>query len=151
MKQLTGIALGFVLSVPAAAGDVYRWVDDRGEVCFGDRPPHQAQAMPQPMLTTGSDASPEDGLRSGERARLHEIERRERRESAERNARAKQAAAEEKRRARQAERDAQRCADYRHKIRVYQRKLRAGCRVSTCNTYQASIDSYQDKVARVCR
>ena len=44
MKQLTSIALGFVLSVPAAGGDVYRWVDDRGQVHFGDRPPLQAQA-----------------------------------------------------------------------------------------------------------
>lgn len=151
MKQLTGITLGFVLSVPAAAGDIYRWIDDRGQVCFGDRPPLQAQVKRQPMIPAGTDTLAEEGLRSGERARLHEIEQRENREAAARNARERQAAAEEKRRARQAERDVQRCADYRRKIGEYQRRLRTGCRVSTCNRYQARVDSYEDKAAQVCR
>jgi hypothetical protein len=146
MKQLRGITLGIVLSFPAAAGDVYRWVDDRGQVHFGDRPP----ATPQPLLPTAPDTPEENGLRAGERVRLREIEREERREAADRIAREKQAAADEQRRARQADRDAQRCADYRRRISEYRRRLRAGCRASACNTYQARIDSYQDKAAQVC-
>jgi hypothetical protein len=151
MKQLTGIALGFVLSVPATAGDVYRWVDDQGQVHFGDRPPLRAQGTRQPTIAAGADAPAKSGLRDGERVRLREIEQRERREAADRKAREKRAAAEENRRVRQAERDARRCADYRGKIRDYQRKLRAGCRVSNCNSYEARIDTYEEKAARLCR
>jgi hypothetical protein len=150
MKQLTSIALGFVLSVPAAGGDVYRWVDDRGQVHFGDRPPLQAQATRLPILPAATGVPAEDGLRPGERARLREIEQRESRETAEKKAREKQAAEDEKRRARQAKRDAQRCVDYRRKIGEYQQRLRAGCRISTCNRYQARIDLNEDKAAQVC-
>jgi hypothetical protein len=151
MKQLTGIALGFVLSGPVAAGDIYRWVDDLGQVHFGDRPPALTPAASQPLRPSGADAADESGLRTGERTRLREIEQRESHEAADRAARGKQAAADEKRRARQADQDAQRCAGYRRKINEYRRRLRAGCRVSTCNTYETRIDSYQDKAARVCR
>jgi len=150
MKQLIGITLGIVLSLPAAAGDVYRWVDEHGQVHFGDRPPARAQATSQPLLPTAPDTPEENGLRAGERARLRKIEREERREAADRIAREKQAAADEQRRARQADRNAQRCDDYRRRISEYKRRLRAGCRVSACNTYQARIDSYQDKAAQVC-
>ncbi|MFV8780860.1 DUF4124 domain-containing protein [Microbulbifer sp. SA54] len=41
-----GLALLIVLaaSLPAAAGELYRWVDDEGKVHFGDRPPLEAKA-----------------------------------------------------------------------------------------------------------
>jgi Domain of unknown function (DUF4124) len=152
MKQRVGIALGVFLSLPAAAGGVYRWLDEQGQMHFGDRPPVGATLIKEEARpASGDTASTGSGLRAGERARLGEIRQRESREAAERRERDKRAAADERRRARETGQDAKRCTGYRQKISEYKRRLRAGCRVSTCNSYDARIDDYQRMAAEVCR
>jgi hypothetical protein len=152
MKKLVGISFGLILSLSAAAGSIYRWMDEQGQVHFGDKPPTGVQAKQEkarPAIRDDSAAG--SGLRSGEHARLAEIEKRENREDAEKSVRDRRAATDEKRRALQAEQDASRCASYQHKISEYKRRLRSGCRVSTCNSYNAQIHRYKNKAARICR
>jgi hypothetical protein len=152
MKTLVGVTFGFLLNVPALAGDVYQWRDEQGQLHFGDRPPAAAQAIPLILSPAGEgDATNGSGLRPGERARLRAIEQRERREAAEKQVLDTRAEAEERHRVRQRKQEAKRCADYRRKISDYKRRLRAGCRVSTCNSYEAQIDSYQSRAAQLCR
>lgn len=152
MKKLLGITLGLFLNVPAAAGGVYQWVDDQGQMHFGDQPPAGVQAKQEEVRpASGDDPAEGHGLRSGERARLRVIEKQESREAAEANDRDKRAAADDKRRERQSGQDAKRCASYQQKISDYKKRLRAGCRVSTCNSYTTQIDRYKSKAALVCR
>jgi hypothetical protein len=152
MKKLVGITFGLFLGLPATAGSIYRWVDEQGQVHFGDKPPVGVQAKHEEIRpATGDHTASSGGLRAGERARLGEIEQRESREEAEKSARNRRAAADENRRERQAGQDANRCASYQQKISDYKRRLRAGCRVSTCNSYNAQLDRYQSKAAQVCR
>ena len=153
MKTLAaGITLGLVLSVQATAGGVYKWTDEQGRVHFGDKPP-AAVTVTQVEIrpATGGDSASGGGLRAGERARLGEIRKQESRMAAEKRDREERVAADEKRRTRQVMQDARRCADYQQKISDYKRRLRAGCRVSTCNTYNDQLDSYKSKAALVCR
>ena len=152
MKNLVGITLGLILSMPATAGSVYKWTDEQGRVHFGDRPPAAATVMRLDIRpATGDDRASGDGLRAGERARLGEIRNQESRMAAEKRDRQERVAADEERRTRQAMQDARRCADYQQKISDYKRRLRAGCRVSTCNTYNDQLDRYKSKAALVCR
>ena len=151
MKKMAGITVGFLLHVPALAGAVYTWTDAQGQVHFGDRPPAGVAAQQQEIRpATGEVAAQGQGLRPGERALLHEIEKQERQEAAVQRKRDERAAAEARQRARQAGEDATRCANYRQKVSEYQKRLRAGCRVSTCNSWNARLDSYKRKAARVC-
>jgi hypothetical protein len=151
MKKRVGITLGLLLSVPAAAGDVYQWVDDNGQRHFADRPPAGARVeYTEVRPATGGEPAAGNGLRAGERARLSEIEKQERMKAAEISDQDKRAAAEEDRREHRAERDARSCASYKQKIRDYERRLRAGCRVSRCNSYNESLNRYKDKAALVC-
>jgi hypothetical protein len=151
MKTLVGITFGLFLSLPSAAGSIYRWMDDQGQVHFGDKPPVGVQPrLEEVTLSTGNDPAAGGGLRSGERARLAEIEKRESREAAEKSALDRRAATEKKRRERQARQDANRCASSQQKIREYKRRLRAGCRVSMCNSYNSQLDRYKNKAAQVC-
>jgi|GEM_PF-1181393 len=152
MKKLVGISFGLFLSLPAVAGSIYRWVDKQGQVHFGDKPPVGVQAKQEEARpATGDYTATGSGLRSGERTRLGEIEKRESREEAEKSARDQRAATDEMRRERQAGQDANRCAGYQQKISEYKKRLRAGCRVSTCNSYNAQLDRYKGKAAQVCR
>jgi hypothetical protein len=152
MKQLVGIVVGFFLGVPAVAGDIYKWTDEQGQVHFGDHPPVGVQVKQERIRpATGGDPTIGSGLRSGERARLSKIKREESREDAEKSAKNKRAAAEETRHERQARQDARRCASTRQKISDYKRRLRAGCRISTCNSYNAQLDRYKSRAALVCR
>jgi len=152
MKNLAGITLGLVLGVPAAAGSVYKWTDEQGQVHFGDRPPAGATVTQEEVRpASGDDRLTGGGLRSGERARLGEIRKQESRRAAEKRDRDERVAADEKRRARQVVQDARRCAGYQQKITDYKRRLRAGCRVSTCNAYNDRLASYKSRAALVCR
>jgi hypothetical protein len=152
MKKLVGVTLSLLVSMPAAAGDVYKWRDETGQMHFGDRPPAGARAehaVVQP--TTGGDtAEAGSGLRDGERAWLSEIEKQQRQKQARKRARERMARAAQARREAQAEQDARRCAGYRQKIRDYKNRLRAGCRVSTCNSYDARIARYKSRAELVC-
>jgi Domain of unknown function (DUF4124) len=152
MKNLVGITFGLVLSVPAVAGSVYRWVDEQGQVHFGDKPPAGVTVTQKEVRpATGDGRATGGGLRSGELARLGEIRKQQSRLAAEKRDRDEQFAADEKRRARQAVQDAKRCASYQQKISDYKRRLRAGCRVSACNSYNDRLASYKSKAALVCR
>jgi Domain of unknown function (DUF4124) len=152
MKNLVGISFGLFFSVPAVAGSVYQWTDEQGRVHFGDKPPPAATVRQVEVKpATGDDRSSGGGLRPGERARLGEISKRERRMAAEKRNRNEREAADEKQRARQIVQDAKRCAGYQQKITEYKRRLRAGCRVSTCNSYNDQLDRYKSKAALVCR
>ena len=152
MKNLVGITLLLVLSVPATAGSVYKWTDKQGRVHFGDKPPAAATVTPVEVKpATGDDRASDGGLRPGERARLGEIRKRESRLAAEKRDREERVAADEKRRSRQVMQDAKRCAGYQQKISDYKRLLRAGCRVSTCNSYNDQLARYKSRAALVCR
>jgi hypothetical protein len=152
MKKLVGITMGLVLNVPAVAAEVYKWTDALGQVHFGDRPPAGVQAMQKELRPAmGDDPGQTRGLRSGERTRLREIEKQEREEAAKQREREQQVAAESRQRARQLEQDARRCADYRQKISEYRSRLRAGCRIATCNAYNSQLDTYRTRAARACR
>jgi Domain of unknown function (DUF4124) len=152
MKNLVGVTFGLVISMPAAAGSVYKWTDDQGQVHFGDKPPAGVTATQEEVRpATGDDRATGGGLRSGERARLDEIRKQESSMAAEKRDREEQVMADEKRRTRQVVQDAQRCANYQQKISDYKRRLRAGCRVSTCNTWNDQLARYKSKVALVCR
>jgi hypothetical protein len=151
MRVGVGITLGLFLNVPAAAGGIYKWLDEQGQVHFGDRPPTGAQAKHEEVRpASGGDTAQGSGLRSGERARLSNIQKQENREAAEKSNQEKRVAADERRRERQAGQDARRCASTRQKISDYKRRLRAGCRVSICNSYNEQLDRYKSKAARVC-
>jgi hypothetical protein len=151
MNNLLGITFGLVLSAPAAAGDIYKWMDERGQVHFGDRPPPGVQVTHEEAGTaTANEAVTDGGLRPAERARLSEIAKQESRESAEKRGRDKAAAADEKRRMRQVMQDARRCTSIRQKISEYKRRLRAGCRASTCTSYNAQLTRYKSRAAQVC-
>jgi hypothetical protein len=152
MKKLVAMTFGLFLNVPEVAGGIYKWVDEQGEVHFGDQPPLGATVTQKDAWpAAGGATATGSGLRAGERARLSEIEKQERSEAAEKRDQERQAAADERRRERQVMQDAKRCASTRQKISEYKRRLRAGCRVSACNSYNAQLDSYQSKAARVCR
>lgn len=152
MKTLVGVALSLFVCLSGAAGDVYKWRDEKGQLHFGDRPPAGARAertVVQPASGSGAGAGG-TGLRAGERAWLSEIDKRHRKKQAQKRSRDKQVAASEARREALAEQDARRCAGYRLKIKDYENRLRAGCRVSTCNTYDARIARYKSKAELVC-
>jgi hypothetical protein len=153
MKNLVGITFGLVISVPAVAGSVYKWTDEQGQVHFGDKRPAGGATVTQEEVrpATGDDRVTGGGLRSGERARLGEIRKQESRIAAEKRDREERVAADEKRRALQVMQDAKRCAGYQQKISDYKRRLRAGCRVSTCNSYNDQLASYKSEAALVCR
>jgi len=152
MKSLVGITFGLVLCMPAAAGRVYKWTDEQGQVHFGDKPPAGATVTQENVRqATGDDSVTGGGLRPGERERLGEIRKRESSRAAENRDRNEQLAADEKQRARQVVQDARRCAGYQQKITDYKRRLRAGCRVSTCNAYNDRLASYKSRAALVCR
>ncbi len=153
MKTLVGVTLSLIFSMPAVAGDIYKWRDEAGQLHFGDRPPAVARAertVVQPATGHDAGAGGGSGLRAGERAWLSEIDKRHREIQAQKRSRDKQAAAAEARREAMAEQDARRCAGYRQKIRDYENRLRAGCRASTCNTYDARIARYKSKAELVC-
>jgi hypothetical protein len=152
MKKQIGIAFGLILGVPAAAGSIYKWTDEQGQVHFGDKPPAGATVTQEEHRpATGDDRATGGGLRPAERAQLSGIEKQENRVAAEKRDRDKRIAADEKRRARQAGQDANRCTGYQQKISDYKRRLRAGCRVSTCNSWNDQIARYKSKAALVCR
>lgn len=88
---MTRIALFvLILIAPLAQAEIYKWTDAEGQVHYSDRPAVLNQATilnhrPRPTASpTGS------GLRADERARLREIEYRERREQLDRNITASQ-------------------------------------------------------------
>jgi hypothetical protein len=64
MRKLTVVSLsclGLVLAATAAAADVYRWVDDKGVVHYGDKPQHpgdQPVALPQLQTYKSGTAPP---------------------------------------------------------------------------------------------
>lgn len=49
MKQPTWLALLFLLAAGVALGEVYKWVDETGQVQFGDTPPPGSDAQPVQM------------------------------------------------------------------------------------------------------
>jgi len=152
VKKLVGVALSLLVTVPAAAGGVYKWTDEHGQVHFGDRPPAGTPAEhAEPRPATGVDPAAGSGLRSGERARLSGIEKQERLKATEKKRQDKRAAADEGRREHQVEQEVSRCVSYQQKIRDYKSRLRAGCRASTCNSYNEQLARYKSKTALVCR
>lgn len=89
--------LVMTLSMPLAAhaAGIYRWIDDQGNVHFGDAPPrpHQAKQMavppvsgPVPAARGSSPLNQGAGLRPGELERLRRVKQRDRKEAAERAA-----------------------------------------------------------------
>lgn len=56
MRKLTVVSLsclGLILAASATAADVYRWVDDKGVVHYGDKPQHPGdQPVQLPQLQT---------------------------------------------------------------------------------------------------
>lgn len=64
MHKLTVVSLsclGLVLAATASAADVYRWVDDKGVVHYGDKPQHpgdQPVALPQLQTYKSGTAPP---------------------------------------------------------------------------------------------
>jgi hypothetical protein len=71
--------------------------------------------------------------------------------AAEKRDRIERVAADEKQRARQIVQDDKRCTSYQQKISDYKRRLRAGCRVSTCNSWNDQLARYKSRAALVCR
>ncbi len=152
MKKLIGVTLSLLVTVPAAAGGIYKWTDETGQVHFGDRPPAGTPAEnAEPRPATGVGPAADSGLRAGERARLSEIENQERRKAAEKSGQDKRDATDERRRERQAGQDAKRCAGYQQKIRDYKSRLRTGCRISRCDSYGEQLARYKSKAELVCR
>ena len=65
MKTLVGITFGLFLSLPSAAGSIYRWMDDQGQVHFGDKPPVGVQPrLEEVTLSTGNDPAAGGGIRN---------------------------------------------------------------------------------------
>lgn len=76
-----------LLAAAAAAGDLYRWVDEEGKVHFGDRPPSQAEAenieSELPPINSADGGTPQTAPR--QQARLQqEYESRHQREQQQR-------------------------------------------------------------------
>jgi hypothetical protein len=152
VNRVAGVALSLLIAVPALAGDVYKWRDARGQLHFGDEPPAGVRAeRAEVRAAARDDSTAGGGLRAGERVWLKEIEARRKKAEAEKRRRAERGAAAQARREAQAERDARRCAGERQKIREYRNRLRAGCRVSACNAYNARLARHQSRAALVCR
>ncbi|HSS64839.1 MAG TPA: DUF4124 domain-containing protein [Gammaproteobacteria bacterium] len=70
--RLLAIALGiasFTLLQAGLAAGVYRWVDERGEVHYGDRPPSKKESAPVEIKSAPAPAQ-EDGKRRLKTQRL---------------------------------------------------------------------------------
>ena len=123
--------LAFVAT--ASGGSIKKWVDDKGQVHFGDAPPPTAGSVvvePQPAYATsptaGRRSSSTVGLRPGEQRMLESIEKQEREhvEAMDRSARdaaQRQASASHARKLKQTQ-----CEYYRALVREREQALRQG-------------------------
>lgn len=88
---MTKIALCLLILIAGTAqAEIYKWTDEQGQVHYSDRPAVMSQATiinhrPQPTASLAGS-----GLRADERARLSEIEYRQRRAQLDRNITASQ-------------------------------------------------------------
>jgi hypothetical protein len=68
MKKLLGCTILICFLSPAIAGDIYRWVDEKGRTQISDRVPAEYQARAKPVDTSKSKVS--DAQQSEAHARL---------------------------------------------------------------------------------
>lgn len=129
------VVLACAVALPLQA-QVYRWVDEGGEVHFSDRPPGPGSEP----LAVQPNVSGSGGLRPGERQWLERIRRREaeRRRPAPVQAAPPSAA------------DQRRCARYRLRLQEQRAERRQGCRASRCPAIDRRIGYYRDLLAREC-
>ena len=148
--SLSSFLCVFLLPATASAADVKHWVDQNGQVHFGDTAPAgtlvETKTLSAPTeIGTQSKWSP----RSGEREMLRRHEERGR--SLEE---AKKRSVEEYRRGQESKKVAQkrraRCDYYRKRLDYYEAKRRQGYTREEKDSIDLSVASYEMKVKTYC-
>lgn len=137
------VALVLALAAPAAMAQVYKWVDEKGRVQYGDKPPAGANATPiePPPVPQGQPRPPEDLAAKEAEFRRRQIQKREEEEKL---------AGEEKRRQQQ-------CDQAKNRLAVSQYARRRSRMENDEMVYlsdeqrAAEIETAKAAVARYCR
>lgn len=142
-----GIAalLAVCLTQAAAAEEVFKWVDEDGQVHYGDRPQHDAAEV----LELDRPPAPDPHLqqRQSQRDRLLEVLHQEREDRRRREAEARAEAAERRERCAEARRQ---LATYREAAYIYETMADGERRILSGGERQAAEDQAQLAVNRWC-
>ncbi len=152
MDIRTLCCIGSLLLVvnPALSADIKRWVDESGQVHFGDHAPQDTGATQvEPRIITtapSSNNSLTDTMRPGELRMIKDYDKR--------GVRLIKAKKKELRKAKLTDKHSanskKKCAYYQDKIDSLQRKLRAGCTRSEKNKIEERIAKHNLKVDEYC-
>jgi hypothetical protein len=146
MKTLIIIAALGSTAVTCVHADVYKWIDQQGQVHFEDQPGANSEKLElAPALE--SEAGPALGLRPGERALLQRIEDREQRRFDHGSAHnADQRAART-----DADYDASMCMYYQRRIEDIEAELRSGYKASRGEWLETRLSRYGHDAKKYCR
>jgi len=133
------IALLLCLAALPLRAEVYRWVDEQGQVHFGDRAPRPGSEP----LAVEPNVTGTGGLRRGERDWLKRLRAAEARQRA-----LPRAAASDSRRSPAQRR---RCATYRLRLDDYRAERRRGCRIGRCSWLDRRIEHFEALLLEECR
>lgn len=137
------VALVLALTVPAVSAQVYKWVDERGRVQYGDKPPAGVNATPiePPPAPQGQPRPPEDLAAKEAEFRRRQIQKRE----------------EEEKLAREEKRRQQECDQAKNRLTFSERARRPFRMDSDGPVYlsdaerAAEIETLKAAVAKYCR
>ncbi len=140
-----------VLVTLSASAEVYKWVDEDGQVHYGDEPPKasiEQQRLDIPSLST--DSKPANGLRPSEVRALKAIEKRKKLQKKKRKAKEK----EEKKQKREAEKKAKyhrkKCKRYTLLHKRIRKQLRAGYDTKKGRRLHEKEREYADQMKEHC-
>jgi len=135
----------------AIASEIKRWVDQDGQIHFGDYAPHRTDAVqvePE-IITTAppSNNSLKDIMRPGERRMIRNYEKR-----GERLIKAKRKELKQSKPSKKSTDSAKkRCAYYRNRKSYLRRRLREGASRSKKNSIERSLANNDLKMEEYCR
>lgn len=132
------------------SAEIKKWVDQNGQVHFGDYAPHTTDAIqvkPEIITTApSSNNSLKDIMRPGERRMIKNHEKR-----GERLVKAKRKELSKSKLSKKSINNAKkRCAYYRKKKSYLRRRLREGVNRSKKNTIEKGLDNYNLKIKEYC-
>lgn len=130
------------------AGDVYKWVDEDGNVHFGDRPNGARQAERMEVHAPGPADDPEAGSRAAQRDKLLRVWEQER---SERKEQAAKALAEKKERERRCAEAKKRLFEYEHAGYIYDLDEQGNRHVLSDAGHQQVRQEARQLVAEWCR
>jgi hypothetical protein len=144
--------IGAILLVtkPVSSAEIKKWVDQNGQIHYGDRAPHGIEnVLVKPKITTtspSSNSSLKKIMRPGELGMLKNYEKRSKRLIKAKRKAAKQAKLEKK----QATNSQKRCNYHRRKKDDLKRRLRKGYSRSEENRIEDSLARHDLKIDEYC-